>query len=117
MRILLLNQFFWPDSAATSQFVTDLARHLADERHSVTAICGSSGYAVSDGSTPPAVQIERLPILRFGPSTVMRSLSYATFLLTATWRAARAKPADVVITLTTPPLLSLIGTLIKKLRG
>ncbi len=29
MRILLLNQFFWPDSAATSQFLTDLARGLA----------------------------------------------------------------------------------------
>jgi len=29
MRILLLNHFFYPDSAATSQFLTDLARYRA----------------------------------------------------------------------------------------
>jgi len=39
MRILLLNQFFYPDSAATSQFLTDLARGLAAEGHSVRVVC------------------------------------------------------------------------------
>ena len=38
MRILLLNQFFYPDSAATSQFLTDLARCLAAEGHSVRVV-------------------------------------------------------------------------------
>ena len=42
MRILLLNQFFYPDSAATSQLLTDLARGLAAEGHSVRVICGRS---------------------------------------------------------------------------
>jgi hypothetical protein len=42
MRILLLNQFFYPDSAATSQLLTDLARCLAAQGHSVRVICGNS---------------------------------------------------------------------------
>ena len=29
MKVLLLNQFFYPDSAATSQLLTDLARGMA----------------------------------------------------------------------------------------
>ena len=48
MRILLLNQIFYPDSAATSQFLTDLARHLDSEGHSVRVICGRSPYAEPD---------------------------------------------------------------------
>jgi len=59
MRILLLNQFFYPDSAATSQLLTDLARRLAAEGHSVRVICGRSSYAEPDPRTPPAVQIVR----------------------------------------------------------
>jgi len=38
MRIFLLNQVFHPDSAATSQFLTDLACRLAADGHSVHAL-------------------------------------------------------------------------------
>jgi hypothetical protein len=54
MRILLLNQFFYPDSAATSQLLTDLARCLASQGHSVRVICSSSSYAEPIPSIPPA---------------------------------------------------------------
>lgn len=53
MRILLLNQFFYRDSAATSQFPADLARRLAVEGHSVRVTCGSSLYAETDSLNPP----------------------------------------------------------------
>jgi hypothetical protein len=35
MKILLINQFFYPDEAATSQFLTDLAVELSDRGHSI----------------------------------------------------------------------------------
>jgi glycosyltransferase involved in cell wall biosynthesis len=117
MHILILNQFFWPDSAATSQFATDLARHLAAQGHTITAICGSSGYAQTGDSTPPDVRIERLPELPFRRSLAMRSLSYVTFFLAAVYRSLCIEKPDLVITLTTPPLVSLIGTLLKKTKG
>lgn len=119
MRILLLNQFFWPDASATSQLLTDLARSLAAEGHDVTAISsGAGGYAVTD--TPagaPAVRSLRVKALPFGRGTVGRLLSYATFYATAAWRGLRLPRQHVVLTLTTPPLLPLLGTLLKTVRG
>ena len=118
MRILLLNQFFWPDSAATSQLLTDLARGLAENGHEVYAISADGGYAVrSAEQTPPRVSIHRVKALPFARGKLGRVLSYASFYLFAAVRGLRLPRPDLVLTLTTPPLLSLLGTLLKSVRG
>jgi colanic acid biosynthesis glycosyl transferase WcaI len=118
MRILLLNQFFWPDSAATSQFLTDLARGLAARGHEVEAICAAGGYAPEDASNPePPVTIRRVQTTKFVRGKLGRVLSYASFYAGCLWRGLSTERPDLVLTLTTPPLLSLVGTLIKALRG
>lgn len=118
MRILLLNQFFWPDSAATSQFLTDLARGLADRGHQVYAISAEgAGYALQDLSDPPAAEIYRVRTTRFVHGSLGRVLSYGSFFLSCLVRGMATARPDVVITLTTPPLLSLIGNALKLLRG
>ena len=119
MRVLLLNQFFWPDSSATSQLLTDLARALAAEGHEVTAISADKGgYAVAaaDGN-PPSVRIFRVKALPFARGTLGRILSYLSFYVSAATRGLLLPRQDLVLTLTTPPLLSLLGTLIKFVRG
>jgi colanic acid biosynthesis glycosyl transferase WcaI len=118
MRILLLNQFFWPDSAATSQLLTDLARDLADRGHEVVAVCGSSSYAAENSGTGlPGIEIRRTPTFKFARGTAARLVSYASFLASALWAGLAGKRPDLVLTLTTPPLLSVVGTLMKRLRG
>lgn len=117
MRILLLNQFFHPDSAATSQILTDLAHELAALGSEVTAICGKSDYGAEDPLAPPPVTILRSRPFPFSRSHSGRIASYASFLVACTARSLRRPAPDVILTLTTPPLLSLIGTLIKNLRG
>ena len=117
MRILLINQFFWPDSSATSQLLTDLARGLAADGHDVVAICTAGGYAVEDDADMPLVSIRRVRSIPFARGKIGRILSYLSFYLGATILSVAAPKPDIVITLTTPPLLSVIGTLIKKLRG
>jgi glycosyltransferase involved in cell wall biosynthesis len=42
---------------------------------------------------------------------------YLTFYASAAWRAARLPRFDAVVTLTTPPLIGLVGTLLRRLRG
>ncbi len=117
MRILLLNQFFWPDSAATSQFLTDLARGLAERGHSVYAISSEgAGYALEDLSEPPPVTIHRVRTTRFVRGALGRVLSYASFFLSCFARGMTVPRPDLVITLTTPPLLSLIGNALKLFR-
>ncbi len=118
MRILLLNQFFWPDSAATSQFLTDLARGLAARGHQVFAISSEAGgYAPEDLSDPPPVHIYRVRTTRFVHGPLGRILSYGSFFLSCLARGLTVARPDLVLTLTTPPLLSLIGNAIKLLRG
>ena len=115
MRVLLMNQFFWPDSAATSQLLTDLARELSSQGHEVEVICGGT-HAATDTSDMPPVTIHRVRGLRFTRGRVGRVLSYLTFYLGAAWRALFKRRPDVVVTLTTPPLLSLIGAVVRRLR-
>ena len=119
MKILLLNQFFWPDSAATSQLLTDLARGLAGRGHQVYAVCAGAGagYALKDFDDPPSAVIYRVASVPFWRGRIGRVLSYISYYLTCAVRGLTAPRPDVVVTLTTPPLLPLIGTLIKWLRG
>lgn len=117
MKILLLNQFFWPDSSATSQLLTDVARELVREGHEVTAISAEGGYALAAEEQAPAVRSVRVRSLRFVRGHLGRVLSYASFYVTAAWRALTLPRQDVVLTLTTPPLLSLLGNAVKLLRG
>jgi len=117
MRVLLLNQFFWPDSAATSQLLTDLARGLAERGHEVYAISADGGYNLASTGSPPAVRICRVKTSRFNRGRVGRVVSYLSFYFLAAFRAFSLPRPDLVVTLTTPPLLSLLGTALKTLRG
>ncbi len=117
MRILLMNQFFWPDSAATSQLLTDLAAGMAERGHEVHVICAGGNYAVASGERQPSVAIHRVKALAFTRGKLGRILSYLSFYLGAAWLALTLPRPELVITLTTPPLLSLLGALIKTLRG
>lgn len=117
MPFLLLNQFFYPDAAATSQLLTDVARHLSAEGAEVTAVCSAGAYAAGGGENLPGVCILRVPALPFARGHFQRLASYLSFFVGAAWYGLRAAPGTTVVSLTTPPLLSLIGTLLQKTRG
>jgi colanic acid biosynthesis glycosyl transferase WcaI len=119
MKIVLINQFFWPDSAATSQLLTDLANSLTAWGHEVTVICSDKGgySAAADSENAPAVTIRRARSLRFARGRLGRILSYLSFYWAAALIGLALPRQDLVVTLTTPPLLSLLGTLIKLSRG
>ncbi len=117
MRVLVLNQFFWPDLSATSQLLTGLVQHLAEEGHEVTVVCGRASYAGPDVTESPDVRILRTFDLPFGRGSAARILSYLTYFAGALWHGLRCPRQDVIVTMTTPPLLSLCGWLIQGARG
>lgn len=117
MQVLLINQFFWPDLAATSQLLTDLVRHIAAEGHDVTVICARHSYAGDDCTERPPVRIIRVPDLAFARGPLARPLSYVSFLIASAWKACWVPKPDIVITMTTPPLLGVVGLLVQRLRG
>ncbi len=112
-----MNQFFWPDSAATSQLLTDLAAGMAERGHEIHVICADGNYALASDEQRPSVEIHRVKAFPFSRGKLGRILSYLSFYFGAAWRGLTLARPDLVITLTTPPLLSLLGTLIKAVRG
>ncbi len=113
-RLIFVNRFFFPDHSATSQILADLAFYLAAtgrESHIVTSaqIYDAPRASLPKFETVNGVKVHRVPSSRFGRgSLVGRSFDYLTF-----YRSARrclialARPGDLLVAKTDPPLLSL----------
>jgi glycosyltransferase involved in cell wall biosynthesis len=117
MQVLVINQFFWPDTAATAQLLTDVTRGIDPKVHAVTVLCGTSDYGAVDMDSPPRVKIMRSGGMAFSRGKIGRVVSYASFFAGAAVRGVLGPKPALVLTLTTPPLVSLLGTLLKSLRG
>lgn len=115
MRIVLLNQFFWPDLVATSQMLTDMARVLAKD-HEVVAICSKTNSAEVDSDQRPEVTIVHVRGMAFGRSKPARLASYLLFMTGAMRHGIRLQHQDAYITLTTPPMLPVIGSVFARFR-
>jgi colanic acid biosynthesis glycosyl transferase WcaI len=127
MRILVINQYFHPDLAATAQLLTELCEDLA-EHHDVTAVVGRPSY-------DPLVPVEKVRGLvhqeSHGKVRVMRTWStafprrsmagrlsnYVTYLTSSMAGAIRAAPPDVVLTMTDPPVVAAAAMAASRLRG
>jgi len=123
MKVLLLNQCFWPDVVSTAQHLTDLAVELAAEGHEVTVVTGDRGYDDPSRRFPRretwrGIRIIRIPALSLGKkSRWRRALGFASFLISCSVRLLLLARFDAVIALTSPPLISFLGALFVKLKG
>ena len=122
-RLLFVNQYYWPDHASTAQHLTDLAESLAARGHEVHVLCSRGGYKPG-AERPPTreihngVQIHRVEATAMGRrSTLHRMVDYLSFYLRAFLAAVFFPRFDAVITLTTPPIIGLIGTVLRRIKG
>ena len=118
MKMLFINQFFWPDSSATSQQLTDLVVALDGRAVDVSVLCGDGGgYAAAAGVQAPPCEVHRVHALPFTRGKLGRIVSYLSFYVSAFARGLSLPKPDVVVSMTTPPLISLLGAAIKLFRG
>jgi colanic acid biosynthesis glycosyl transferase WcaI len=123
MKILLLNQCFYPDVMATAQQLTDLAVRLAKEGHDVTVIASDRGYDDPSRRFPRretwnGVNIIRISSLTLGKQTRWRRAgNFASFLVNCAFRLLASPRFDLVVALTSPPLISFLGSLFVRLKG
>jgi glycosyltransferase involved in cell wall biosynthesis len=123
MRITLLNQCFYPDVVSSGQHLTDLAVALAERGHEVTVITSRHGYdnprlRFARRDRWKGVDIVRLPSTALGKTARWRrACDFATLLIMYAVRLAITPRQDVVIALTSPPLIAFIGSLFVRIRG
>jgi len=117
MNILLLNQAFYPDVVSTAQHASDLARGLAEAGHEVTVICNSRGYDDPTHRFPNQETWNRIKIVRvrstgLGKSSRWRrAADFGTFIISCALRLWSLPQFDVVVAMTSPPLISFVAAL------
>jgi colanic acid biosynthesis glycosyl transferase WcaI len=123
-RVIFINRFFFPDHSATSQILTDLAFHLADCGIDVRVVTSRQRYDDPHAHLPEAesiggVGIHRISTTRFGRAALIgRGFDYLSFY-TSAYRSvlAFARPGDVLVAKTDPPLLCVAAMRAAKRRG
>ncbi len=122
-KILLLNQTFYPDMAATSQHLTDLAVELVKNGFLVDVVCDRRSYDDRNKILPKfevykGVRIHRIMTTALGKKTHFhRGIDYLSFSISFFIKMFFLPKYDVVIGLTTPPWISFFGVLFCKLKG
>ena len=123
MRVLLVNQCFHPDHVSTSQHLTDLALGLVRAGHEVTTVCSSRSYDDPSKLFPvretwQGIDIRRIWTPGLGKTAKWRRLvDFATFWLNAARILMFIPRHDVTVCLTSPPLISTLGTISARLKG
>ena len=102
--------------------MTDLAESLVGQGFEVTALSGRGRYNGGGRLAPredyKGARVERAWATSFGKgSGVGRLADYFTFYLGAAWKLLALPRHDVVMALTTPPLISLLALLACRLKG
>ena len=123
MQILLLNQCFHPDVVSTAQHLSDLALELVKTGHSVTVVTGRRGYDDPSISYPRRETWQGISIIRIGSlalgkkSKWRRAVGFASFWISCVFTLLRLPRHDIVVALTSPPLISYLGALLCRLKG
>lgn len=124
MRVHFVNRYYRPDHSATAQILTDVAESLAARGHEVRVITSRQRIDAPAASLPTHEILDRVSVLRvrtpfFGRHHLLgRLIDYLGFYIGAAWRVLRdARPGDVVVAKTDPPLLGVWLAPVVRLRG
>ena len=123
-RICFVNRYFYPDVAATSQLLADLAFDVAERGHNVKVITSRQRYEDSTARLPPREFVRGLEIIRvwtprFGRARLLgRALDYVGFYAAAgAALLMNTRRHDVIVAMTDPPLISVVAAFIARVRG
>jgi hypothetical protein len=123
MRITFINQTFYPDVVSSGQHLKDLALRMAEAGHEVTVVASRRAYDSPQKLFPKAetwrgIKIHRVSNTGFGKrSKLTRIMDFGTFILSCCWQLCWLPRQDVVVAMTSPPIISFIGALFTRIRG
>jgi len=123
MRVLIVNQCFYPDVAATGQYAADLACELVRRGHEVVVLASQRAYddprlRFAKTDLWRAIRIRRIPCTGYGKGARWRrAADFATFYAGCVRQLLSMPRFDAVVAMTTPPLISFLAALFVRLRG
>ena len=124
MHILLLNEYFPPDTSATAKFAAQVAEALS-VNHRVTVLAGRPSYDPAERhpryffrrEVRGNLAIERVGSTAYPRFQMRRRVSnYLTYLSLAI-PTALSIPSDIVLAMTDPPIEGIAGALVARLSG
>lgn len=122
--VIFINRYFYPDHAATSQLLGDLAFSLAAGGREIHVITSRQRYHQTHSLLPRrehvrGVEIHRVWSTHFGRSWLPgRAMDYLSFYTSAGWCLfCLARRGHLVVAKTDPPLISTVAAGIARLRG
>ncbi len=124
MRILVVSQYFWPETFR----VNEIVEHLCSKGHDVTVLTGPPNYPAGDifpeyladpgkFASYAGARIVRIPCLPRGQSSLRLIMNYVTFALSGAtagaWRLRR-QPFDAALVFQVSPVTSAIPALVQR---
>lgn len=115
--ILFINRVYPPDSGATGRVLEHAARSFVKAGWDVTVLATAASRKSAGETVQDGVRIFRVGILFSKKTLVARALGYALMIPGLLLKALRLPRHDVVVTKTDPPMLVVIGPIIKATKG
>jgi glycosyltransferase involved in cell wall biosynthesis len=114
VRIVFFNRSYWPDLGATGQLLTELSQDLAKEHGlQVTVVAGGEAapsFGIVARERHEGVEILRAKGTRWGRRGFLgRFTNYISYFVSALWASFKVGKPDVVVALTDPPIIGLVG--------
>lgn len=125
MKILILSQYYPPETGACSNRISGFARHLANRGHEVTVVTGFPNYPYSklypgyarrwcSGDFDGRVKLLRTWLsIRRPKRPLDRFINYLGFFISSLWASIfKAGPQDIVVATSGPILVGFAGALL-----
>jgi glycosyltransferase involved in cell wall biosynthesis len=115
LRILVLNQYYWPGIEATAQLLSQLCEELARE-YDVTVVTGQlRGHDLPAEEIRNGVRIVRVRSTTYDRAELhLRAANYASYLGDTALTALRGERPDLVLCMTDPPVIGDIALVVAR---
>lgn len=119
MSLLFVNRFYWPETPATGQLLTDLAEGLAATGRSVTVITSADSPSAPRHEVRRGVTIVRVAGTRWSRHGLIgKAFDFATFYFAAVGRVfSLCRRSSTVVAMTDPPMLGVGIWMATRCRG
>ncbi len=114
-RLLVLNQYYGP-AESTGQLLREMCEDMSDELD-VTVLAAKPADEETKEMPHRGVDVRGVPATSFGKGSIaLRLLNYLTFMVAAIPVGLRAPRPNVVLCMTNPPFVGMLGVLLARAR-